>query len=105
LSNCVGNLSYLLEVLSGMGQRLEESGGLTDFYTAKCRELDVTIATRERNLRRLEAQRNELNGRVRVRNNEEGYRKKSFFFFFSPFCSENVIVWGLECMLLLLTVY
>jgi hypothetical protein len=41
--------------------------GIADYYTSKCRELDVTIASKEANLRRLEAQRNELNNRVRVR--------------------------------------
>ena len=41
--------------------------GIADYYASKCRELDVTIASKEANLRRLEAQRNELNNRVRVR--------------------------------------
>jgi hypothetical protein len=41
--------------------------GIAEYYSSKCRELDVTIAGKEANLRRLEAQRNELNSRVRVR--------------------------------------
>lgn len=44
--------------------------GVATYYQSKCRELDVTIAQRENTLRRLEAQRNELNTRVRTLRDE-----------------------------------
>ena len=53
----------------GGGETSDDGGrhGIATYYGSKCRELDVTIAAKEANLRRLEAQRNELNSRVRVR--------------------------------------
>ena len=67
-----------------MSASTADEGGLTDFFVAKCRELDVTIATRHKNLRRLEAQRNELNARVRVR--LLCFVFLFFVFFFCFFC-------------------
>lgn len=37
--------------------------GMKQYYETKLRELDVVVQTKEANLKRLEAQRNELNGR------------------------------------------
>ena len=40
--------------------------GITNYYTAKIEELEVIVRERTQNLRRLEAQRNELNSKVRL---------------------------------------
>ncbi len=54
-------------MVGGGEKGTEAREGMAGYYESKCRELDVTVASKEANLRRLEAQRNELNGRVRVR--------------------------------------
>ena len=41
------------------------SGGIQNYYAAKIEELEVIVRERTQNLRRLEAQRNELNSMVR----------------------------------------
>lgn len=41
------------------------SGGLTTYYQRKSDELEITLHDKKENLRRLEAQRNELNAKVR----------------------------------------
>jgi len=57
-----------------MGREEEDAAagrqGVASYYGAKARTLDVTIAAKEANLRRLEAQRNELNARVRALRDE-----------------------------------
>ena len=40
--------------------------GITNYYQAKIDELEVIVRERTQNLRRLEAQRNELNSKVRL---------------------------------------
>ncbi len=40
--------------------------GITNYYQAKIEELEVIVRERTQNLRRLEAQRNELNSKVRL---------------------------------------
>lgn len=40
--------------------------GLSTYYQSKIDELEVTVRDRTQNLRRLQAQRNELNGKVRL---------------------------------------
>jgi hypothetical protein len=40
--------------------------GMRQYYGAKLRELAVVVTAKEQNLKRLEAQRNELNGRGSV---------------------------------------
>jgi 26S proteasome regulatory subunit T6 len=55
-----------------------ERQGVAVYYESKSRELDVVITTKEANLRRLEAQRNELNGRVRALRDEV---QRQWFFF------------------------
>ena len=42
------------------------SGGIQTYYAAKIEELEVIVRERTQNLRRLEAQRNELNSKVRL---------------------------------------
>ena len=40
--------------------------GISNYYAAKIEELEVIVRERTQNLRRLEAQRNELNSKVRL---------------------------------------
>lgn len=40
--------------------------GLRNYYTSKIEELMLTVAEKNQNLRRLQAQRNELNAKVRM---------------------------------------
>lgn len=40
--------------------------GLRSYYKGKIEELEIAIRDRSHNLRRMEAQRNELNGKVRL---------------------------------------
>ena len=40
--------------------------GIQNYYAAKIEELEVIVRERTQNLRRLEAQRNELNSKVRL---------------------------------------
>ena len=40
--------------------------GLKKYYTSKVEELQLTVAEKNQNLRRLQAQRNELNAKVRM---------------------------------------
>jgi len=42
------------------------SGGIQAYYASKIDELEVIVREKTQNLRRLEAQRNELNGKVRL---------------------------------------
>ena len=42
------------------------SGSLSTYYASKIEELEVIVRERTQNLRRLEAQRNELNSKVRL---------------------------------------
>lgn len=42
------------------------NGGLTSYYQCKIDELEITTRNKEANLRRLQAQRNELNSKVRL---------------------------------------
>ena len=49
------------------GQALGTAGsGISNYYQAKIEELEVVVRERTQNLRRLEAQRNELNSKVRL---------------------------------------
>lgn len=41
------------------------STGISSYYESKIRALEVQVRKKTENLRRLEAQRNELNGRVK----------------------------------------
>ena len=43
-----------------------ENGGIRDYYCGKAEELELDLRDRTANLRRLEAQRNELNAKVRL---------------------------------------
>ena len=43
----------------------EHSTGISSYYESKIRALEVQVRKKTENLRRLEAQRNELNGRVK----------------------------------------
>ena len=73
-----------------MGREEEDAAagrqGVASYYGAKARTLDVTIAAKEANLRRLEAQRNELNARVRALRDEVGAAGPRGRFFFALFC-------------------
>jgi hypothetical protein len=53
-----------------MGKTEKGRQGVSVYYESQARALDVTIAGQEANLRRLEAQRNELNARVRALRDE-----------------------------------
>ena len=44
--------------------------GLRQYYVAKIEGLQLTVAERNQNLRRLQAQRNELNAKVRMLSEE-----------------------------------
>ena len=44
--------------------------GLKKYYSSKVEELQLTVAERTQNLRRLQAQRNELNAKVRMLSEE-----------------------------------
>merc|ERR1719393_59513 len=44
----------------------ERASGITNYYQAKIEELEVIVREKTQNLRRLEAQRNELNSKVRL---------------------------------------
>ena len=49
------------------GQAIGTAGsGISNYYQAKIEELEVVVRERTQNLRRLEAQRNELNSKVRL---------------------------------------
>jgi|TARA_B110000003_G_scaffold34320_1_gene31672 hypothetical protein len=50
-------------VLSSMDVDARPQTGLRAYYDAKIEELEVRLRDKTQNLRRLEAQRNELNGR------------------------------------------
>ena len=54
--------------------------GLRQYYVAKIEKLQLTVTERNQNLRRLQAQRNELNAKVRMLS-EELQLLVSFFFF------------------------
>lgn len=43
-----------------------DNGGIRDYYSGKVEELELDLRDRTQNLRRLEAQRNELNAKVRL---------------------------------------
>ena len=43
-----------------------DADGINAYYTAKINELEVIVRDKEKNVKRLEAQRNELNSRVRA---------------------------------------
>lgn len=45
------------------GANNEPRQGMRQYYTTKLGELEVIVQAKEANLKRLEAQRNELNGR------------------------------------------
>ncbi|PIK37684.1 putative 26S protease regulatory subunit 8 [Apostichopus japonicus] len=51
-----------MEVTNGT----QEGDGIKDYYVTKIEELQMVVTERELNLRRLEAQRNELNAKVRM---------------------------------------
>ena len=42
------------------------NGGLSNYYQGKIDELELTVREKTQNLRRLQAQRNELNSKVRL---------------------------------------
>lgn len=44
--------------------------GLRQYYVAKIEKLQLTVTERNQNLRRLQAQRNELNAKVRMLSEE-----------------------------------
>ncbi|KAI3425044.1 hypothetical protein D9Q98_008422 [Chlorella vulgaris] len=51
----------------GVGSALQPAGhGLRDYYRGKIEELEISIRDKQHNLHRIEAQRNELNSRVRL---------------------------------------
>ena len=47
------------------GPEAMRSSGISAYYESKIRALEVQVRKKTENLRRLEAQRNELNGRVK----------------------------------------
>lgn len=50
---------------SGEGKPQRPTSGLSEYYRSKIADLQVLVAEKQQNLRRLEAQRNQLNGQVR----------------------------------------
>ena len=48
------------------GVEMGDGGGLRQYYVTKIEELLLTLSEKNQNLRRLQAQRNELNAKVRV---------------------------------------
>jgi hypothetical protein len=50
-------------MLMGGPDEEKTRSGMRSYYATKLRELDVIVSSKEANLKRLEAQRNELNGR------------------------------------------
>ena len=48
------------------GAMTESRAGIRSYYEANIQELEATIKERQMNTRRLEAQRNVLNGQVRL---------------------------------------
>lgn len=82
--------SVTLEILRRVVEEGEDMGGgnedgsrqgMRQYYTTKLRELEVIVQAKEANLKRLEAQRNELNGRG-ITTNEQ--TKNLFFLLFFP---------------------
>ena len=65
--------SYLKK-MTASSQQQSASGatpeGLRQYYVAKIEGLQLTVAERNQNLRRLQAQRNELNAKVRMLSEE-----------------------------------
>ena len=66
-------ISYLKK-MTASSQHQSASGatpeGLRQYYVAKIEGLQLTVAERNQNLRRLQAQRNELNAKVRMLSEE-----------------------------------
>ena len=66
--------SYYLEKMTASSQNQSAAGtspeGLRQYYVAKIEGLQLTVAERNQNLRRLQAQRNELNAKVRMLSEE-----------------------------------
>lgn len=56
-------------------ERLNPSGhsGIKTYYKSKIEELEIVLSEKEQDLRRLEAQRNELNSKVRKLKDELAY--------------------------------
>ena len=48
----------------------KDAEGLRQYYVAKVEKLQLTVTERNQNLRRLQAQRNELNAKVRMLSEE-----------------------------------
>ena len=53
-----------------MAQGATTPEGLRQYYVAKIEKLQLTVTERNQNLRRLQAQRNELNAKVRMLSEE-----------------------------------
>lgn len=72
-------------------------GGMRQYYDAKLRELAVVVAAKEQNLKRLEAQRNELNGRGARGRGAGGGR--AFFFrpIFTWLAAEQFVCCATSC--------
>ena len=51
-------------------QQASSPEGLRQYYVAKIEKLQLTVTERNQNLRRLQAQRNELNAKVRMLSEE-----------------------------------
>lgn len=70
--------------------------GFRQYYITKIEELQLVVAEKSQNLRRLQAQRNELNakGKCLHSNNQSIFIHKSmkFVFFFSSYASRGIAI-------------
>lgn len=55
---------------TNQASQANSSEGLRQYYVAKVEKLQLTVTERNQNLRRLQAQRNELNAKVRMLSEE-----------------------------------
>lgn len=84
---------------AALGSGANEDEGLTRYYTSKIDELTLTVQEKSQDLRRLQAQRNELNAKVRMLREELQLLVSSttlvgkidfyFFSFFDFSCSKS----------------
>ena len=73
--------------------------GLRQYYVAKIEKLQLTVTERNQNLRRLQAQRNELNAKVRMLSEELQLLVRALFYS-SIFPSRNYVIFFLLNLIL-----
>ena len=61
-----GGTKTAAAVPGGLQQPVDGGEGLKHYYVSKNEELSLTVTKKQQDLRRLEAQRNEINAKVRM---------------------------------------